>query len=85
MENIKTDDWSENVAPFWGEVIKSALTPEGVQGLFGAGWETIKGAIVMPLMARGFEVGVVKFVCITGTVPQSAPKAVAATSTPAQA
>lgn len=72
MENIKVDDWSENVAPFWGEVIQSALTTEGVQGLFGAGWETIKGALVMPLMARGFDVGVVKFVCITGSVPKVA-------------
>lgn len=32
------------MAPFWGEVVKSALTSEGILGLFKAGWTTIKGA-----------------------------------------
>lgn len=69
MQDVKSDDWSENVAPFWGEVIKSALTPQGVSGLLSTGWDTIKGAIVMPLMQRGFSMGTVKFVIITGTKP----------------
>lgn len=119
------------MAPFWGEVIKSAFTAEGVSGLLKAGWSTIKvrrrrrrgglaaclsrrcqacrerrracmrtlhgaaaaaaaapllmptarthpsafarlfiqGALVMPLMARGFQLGLVKFVLITGRKP----------------
>ena len=30
------------VAPFWAEVIRSALTSEGIAGLLKAGWTTIK-------------------------------------------
>jgi hypothetical protein len=43
---------SEEVAPFWGRVIATALTSEGLRGLMRAGWTTIKGALVMPLMAE---------------------------------
>jgi tocopherol O-methyltransferase len=66
LKNIKTADWSEEVAPFWGEVIKTAVTVEGVSGLLKSGWTTIKGALVMPLMALGFQQGLIKFVLITG-------------------
>ena len=41
-QGIKTADWSEEVAPFWGAVIRSALSAEGFSGLFKAGWTTIK-------------------------------------------
>jgi hypothetical protein len=43
LQDIKTADWSNEVAPFWGEVVKSALTSEGMMGLLKAGWTTIKG------------------------------------------
>jgi hypothetical protein len=46
LADIKTADWSEEVAPFWGEVIKTAFTAEGISGLLKAGWTTIKGALV---------------------------------------
>lgn len=69
MQDIKTADWSEMVSPFWGAVIKSALSTAGVSGLFKAGWTTIKGALVMPLMARGLAKGTIKFNCITATKP----------------
>lgn len=42
LTDIKTADWSNEVAPFWGAVIKSALTSEGISGLLKAGWTTIK-------------------------------------------
>ena len=42
LQGIKTEDWSEEVAPFWGAVIKSALSTQGVMGLFKAGLTTIK-------------------------------------------
>ena len=42
LQDIKTEDWSEEVAPFWGAVIKSALTTQGVAGLFKAGLTTLK-------------------------------------------
>jgi hypothetical protein len=47
LQDIKTADWSNEVAPFWGEVVKSALTSEGIIGLFKAGWTTIKGAVTI--------------------------------------
>ena len=42
MQDIKVADWSQEVAPFWGAVIKSALSTQGFSGLFKAGWTTIK-------------------------------------------
>lgn len=42
LTDIQTADWSNEVAPFWGAVIQSALTPQGVAGLMQAGWTTIK-------------------------------------------
>lgn len=35
-----------------------------------AGCLCAAGALVMPLMAQGFKMGLVKFVLITGTKPQ---------------
>ena len=42
MQAIKTADWSDEVAPFWNAVIRSALTTRGLAGLFKAGWTTLK-------------------------------------------
>lgn len=69
LTQIRSDDWSDAVAPFWGAVIRKALTPRGVAGLFGAGWQTIKGALVMPLMARGLAMGTVRFALVTAVKP----------------
>eukprot|EP00884_Botryococcus_braunii_P011260 jgi/Botrbrau1/20134/Bobra.0173s0036.1 len=69
LVDIKTADWSEEVAPFWGAVIRSALSVRGFLGLLRAGWTTIKGALVMPLMATGFKRGVIKFNLITARKP----------------
>ena len=68
MVDVRTADWSQEVAPFWGEVIKSAMSVRGVLGLLRAGWTTIKGALVMPLMAQGFNMGLIKFALITGVM-----------------
>eukprot|EP00211_Chloroparvula_japonica_P014277 CAMPEP_0119134904 /NCGR_PEP_ID=MMETSP1310-20130426/18187_1 /TAXON_ID=464262 /ORGANISM="Genus nov. species nov., Strain RCC2339" /LENGTH=239 /DNA_ID=CAMNT_0007125747 /DNA_START=1 /DNA_END=720 /DNA_ORIENTATION=+ len=71
LEDVRTADWSREVSPFWGAVIRTALSWEGVRGLFGAGWKTIKGALVMPLMARGLQKGTIKFNLLTATKPQA--------------
>ncbi len=42
MRDVRTTDWSEEVSPFWGAVIETALTGAGLAGLFKAGWTTIK-------------------------------------------
>ena len=97
LVDIATDDWSEEVAPFWGAVIQTALTGQGLLGLMRAGWTTIKvggetvltpptptvisfphfpptlawqGALVMPLMAQGFNMGLIKFNIITARKPK---------------
>ncbi|KAG8376548.1 hypothetical protein BUALT_Bualt09G0074900 [Buddleja alternifolia] len=37
LEDIKAADWSQNVAPFWPAVIKSALTFKGITSLLRSG------------------------------------------------
>jgi len=69
LEDIKTADWSKNVAPFWPAVIKSALTWKGFISLLRSGWKTIRAAWVMPLMIRGYKMGLVKFSIITCRKP----------------
>ena len=66
LQNVKRDDWSADVAPFWGKVIRSALTLRGVTGLLRSGFKTVRGAAAMPLLAAGFRRGVIKFVLVTG-------------------
>ena len=66
VADVRIADWSDLVAPFWGRVIGSALSSAGLTGLLQAGWTTIKGALVMPLMAEGFRMGTIKFNLISG-------------------
>ncbi|CAH9070864.1 unnamed protein product [Cuscuta epithymum] len=65
LQDIKASDWSENVAPFWPAVIKSAFTWKGITSLLRSGWKTIKGAMAMPLMIQGYKKGLIKFAIIT--------------------
>jgi len=67
IQGIRTDDWTTNIMPFWGAVIRSALQPRGWWALIRGGWQTFKGALVMPLMARGYTTGTIKFALMTGT------------------
>ncbi|XP_024994928.1 probable tocopherol O-methyltransferase, chloroplastic [Cynara cardunculus var. scolymus] len=69
LEDIKAADWSENVAPFWPAVIKSALTWNGLTSLLQSGWKTIKGALAMPLMIEGLKKDVIKVSIITCRKP----------------
>ncbi len=65
--NLKADDWSTAVAPFWDVVIDSAVTPQAVVGLVQAGWQTIQGALSLNLMSRGYDRGLIRFGLITAT------------------
>ena len=67
FKQLKVDDWSTAVAPFWDVVIDSAVTPQAVMGLVQAGWQTIQGALSLNLMSRGYERGLVRFGLITAT------------------
>lgn len=59
--NLRSDDWSIAVAPFWNIVIDSALEPAAVFGLLQSGWTTIQGALSLGLMSRGYARGLIRF------------------------
>lgn len=67
LHNIHTADWSDAVAPFWGEVIRSALNPKVIWGILNAGWGTFQGALAMRYMSQGYRQGVVRFGLLCGT------------------
>lgn len=69
FEAIRSEDWSQAVAPFWNIVIDSALTPAALVGLVQSGWTTIQAALSLGLMSRGYQRGLVKFGILVGTKP----------------
>jgi tocopherol O-methyltransferase len=68
--DIKTEDWSYIIAPFWKAVIKSSLNLKSVVGLLKSGFSTIRGAWAMLLMLKGYKMGLIKFALITCTKPE---------------
>ena len=68
--DIKTEDWSYIIAPFWKAVIKSSLNLKSIVGLFKSGFSTIRGAYAMFLMLKGYKMGLIKFGLITCTKPE---------------
>lgn len=67
FQNIRTADWSKAVAPFWDIVIDSAFNPAAIIGLLFSGWETIQGALSLPLMSQGYQRGLIKFGLLCAT------------------
>ena len=67
FKDLKSDDWSIAVEPFWDVVIDSAIAPQAIMGLFKAGWQTIQGALSLNLMSRGYARGLIRFGLICGT------------------
>ncbi len=59
--DVRTDDWSRAVAPFWAAVIRSALSVRAVVGLLRAGPGTLRGAWAMRYMQAGFRSGLLEF------------------------
>ena len=68
LTNVRTDDWSAAVEPFWGAVIRSGLDPRNWPGLIKAGMGTIKGAYAMKYMRRGFAEGSIRYAVLTAGV-----------------
>jgi tocopherol O-methyltransferase len=64
--DLKTADWSEAVAPFWGDVVKSAINPLVLLGIMATGWKTVEGAIAIPLMMEGYRTGLICYGLLTG-------------------
>ena len=66
LQAVKTADWSEAVAPFWQDVVKSALNPQVLWGIVTAGWKTVEGAMAIPLMMEGYRTGLIRYGLLTG-------------------
>jgi tocopherol O-methyltransferase len=67
FKDLRVDDWSTAVEPFWDVVIDSAITPQAVFGLFKAGWKTIEAAMSLRLMSEGYRCGLIRFGLIAAT------------------
>lgn len=61
FEDVKTDDWSEAVAPFWQAVLRSAINMDSVKGLLRSGISTLKGAWAIQYMIRGYRMGTIRY------------------------
>ncbi|ESA32372.1 delta -sterol c-methyltransferase [Leptolyngbya sp. Heron Island J] len=66
LQEVKTADWSRAVAPFWQDVVKSALNPQVLWGIVTAGWKTVEGAMAIPLMMEGYRTGLIRYGLLTG-------------------
>lgn len=67
--DIVSGDWSPEVKPFWGEVLRHTVSFQGLRGLVKAGPTVIRGAAVVPLMMYGFHRGTIKFFVMSATKP----------------
>lgn len=67
FQDIRIADWTRAVSPFWKAVARSALRWKSIRGLWRAGWPTIKGALAMNLMIRGYRSGLMRFGLLQGT------------------
>ena len=81
FQNLRTDDWSLAVAPFWDMVIGSAFEPHAVVGLLHSGWKTIEAALSLGLMSRGYQRGLIRFGLLRGTKAVNAQLSTAISST----
>lgn len=67
FQNLRAADWSMAVAPFWDIVIGSAMDWQAITGTIRAGWQTVRGALSLSLMSRGYERGLIRFGLICAT------------------
>jgi tocopherol O-methyltransferase len=61
FQDIRTADWSDAVAPFWDDVITSALSPRVIPKILTAGWETLRGAFALQYMSSGYRQGLIRY------------------------
>ena len=69
FESVQVADWSVAVAPFWNAVVKSVFRMQSLTGLVQSGWSTIRGALAMTLMIRGYREGLIRFGLLQGRKP----------------
>jgi tocopherol O-methyltransferase len=68
---IDTADWSTQVEFFWQDVVRSAMDPKVIAGIFEAGTETIRGTAAITLMTTGFQSGLIRYGLLKATKPSS--------------
>ena len=62
--DVRVDDWTRHVLPFWKAVIRSSMRPRALAGLVRSGLFTVVGALAMPLMVRGQKRGLITFALV---------------------
>ncbi|MGB8701319.1 MAG: methyltransferase domain-containing protein, partial [Thermosynechococcaceae cyanobacterium] len=67
FQQVRTADWSDAVAPFWDDVITSALNPATLVKILGAGWPTLQGAFALRLMSKGYRQGLIRYGLLRAT------------------
>ncbi|MQL94328.1 hypothetical protein Taro_026983 [Colocasia esculenta] len=71
LEDIKSADWSENVAPLWAAITRNMYTWQGLTSLARRGWTGIRNAYVTSLMIEANNKGLVKCFIITCRKPRT--------------
>jgi len=66
FQQVRSDDWSDAVAPFWQAVIRSALDWRNATRLLRTNWSTIRGAWAMRYMRSGYREGLIRFAVLQG-------------------
>ncbi len=67
FSDLHCADWSQQVEFFWQDVVRSALDPKVIAGIFQAGTETIRGTAAIALMTTGFDRGLIRYGILRGS------------------
>ena len=67
FQQIRTADWSDAVAPFWDDVITSALSFSVIPKILTAGWQTLQGAFALQYMSAGYRQGLIRYGLLRAT------------------
>ncbi|KAJ1458799.1 tocopherol o-methyltransferase [Pelagophyceae sp. CCMP2097] len=76
LVDVRREDWTANIAPFWPAVIKTAARPRNALKLLKTGVDGVRSAVAMFLMVVGYKLDLIKFGLVTATKPnEEAPPA----------
>jgi tocopherol O-methyltransferase len=67
LNQVRTADLSDAVAPFWDAVIGSVFEWESIAGLLQTGLPTLQGTLALGLMRWGFQRGLIRYGVVTAT------------------
>ncbi|KAM7278060.1 hypothetical protein ACFE04_005194 [Oxalis oulophora] len=59
--DIKSDDWTQYVLPFWPQALRKAFSWKGIVSLLRNGFNTVKATWAALWMIDGYNKGVIKF------------------------